>query len=94
MDVRKRAASSTAIDAEHPSRVKADEKPIAQKLHDAGVWRHLSRIVGQYTNVSIFDVESPTHLHEVLSQLPLFPYIDAQVRALCWHPSSTRPDDQ
>ncbi|AME28550.1 MULTISPECIES: muconolactone Delta-isomerase [Burkholderiaceae] len=81
-------------DAVRAARLKADEKAMAQKLQEAGVWRHLWRIVGQYANVSIFEVESPTHLHEILSQLPLFPYMNVQVRALCRHPSSVHAGDR
>ncbi len=43
---------------------------------------------------AMFDVESPAHLHDVLSQLPLFPYMDVEVRALCRHASSIRDDDR
>jgi muconolactone D-isomerase len=56
--------------------------------------RHLWRIAGRYANVSIFDVESPQQLHDLLSQLPLFPYMDVEVRALCRHPSSIHDDDR
>ncbi|KQR77170.1 muconolactone delta-isomerase [Burkholderia sp. Leaf177] len=82
------------MDAEQAVALKAKEKEMAQRLQQSGVWRHLWRIVGQYANVSIFDVESPSHLHEVLSQLPLFPYMQVEVRALCRHPSSVHADDR
>jgi len=82
------------MDAERAARLKADERAMAQKLQETGVWRHLWRIVGQYANVSVFDVDSPTHLHEILSQLPLFPYMQVEVKALCRHPSSVHGDDR
>ncbi|TOZ33989.1 muconolactone delta-isomerase [Burkholderia pseudomallei] len=74
--------------------LKAEEKEIAQRLQREGVWRHLWRVAGRYANVSVFDVESPAHLHDVLSQLPLFPYMQIDVRALCRHPSSIHDDDR
>jgi pimeloyl-ACP methyl ester carboxylesterase len=40
------------------------------------------------------DVESPTELHELLSALPLFPYMHVTVTALCRHPSSIHDDDR
>ena len=46
------------------------------------------RVVGEYANVSIFDVESNDALHELLSGLPLFPYMDITVTPLAKHPSS------
>ncbi|MBN3786215.1 muconolactone Delta-isomerase [Burkholderia sp. Bp8963] len=74
--------------------LKAEEKAMCQRLMHEGVWRHLWRIAGRYANVSIFDVESVQQLHDLLSQLPLFPYMDVEVRALCRHPSSIREDDR
>ena len=82
------------MDAERAARLKADEKAMSQKLQEEGGWRHLWRIAGHYANISIFDVESPAHLNDVLGQLPLFPYMEVEVRALCRHPSSVRDDDR
>lgn len=73
--------------------LKAHEKVMAQELQRAGVWRHLWRLVGRYANVSVFDVQSPAELHDTLSRLPLFPYMDIEVQALCRHPSSIHEDD-
>jgi muconolactone D-isomerase len=54
---------------------------------------HLWRVAGRYANVSVFDVGSPDELHELLSSLPLFPYIDAHVTALARHPSKLDSTD-
>lgn len=71
--------------------VKADlvarEKAYAQKVKLSGRWPHLWRVVGEYANVSIFDVESNDALHDLLSGLPLFPYMDITVTPLSTHPS-------
>ncbi|WP_244818376.1 muconolactone Delta-isomerase [Caballeronia sp. Lep1P3] len=82
------------MSAERAAALKAEEKEMSQRLQRDGVWRHLWRIAGQYANVSIFDVDSPAHLHDVLSQLPLFPFMRIEVRALCRHASSIRDDDR
>ncbi|MFI0473246.1 muconolactone Delta-isomerase [Halomonas sp. HMF6819] len=74
--------------------IKSREKAYAQQLQTQGKWRHLWRIAGSYANVSIFDVESNAELHELLSGLPLFPYMAITVRPLCRHPSSIREDDR
>jgi len=74
--------------------LKAREKAIAQELQRAGTWRHLWRIAGRYANVSVFDVASPAELHDMLSRLPLFPYMDIEVQALCRHTSSIHDDDR
>jgi muconolactone D-isomerase len=46
--------------------------------------------VGEYSNVSIFDVESNDELHDLLSGLPLFPYMRIRVTPLAKHPSAIR----
>lgn len=73
--------------------LKAAEKARAQELQRAGTWRHLWRIAGQYANVSIFDVGGPAELHDILSGLPLFPFMEIRVTPLCRHPSSIREDE-
>jgi len=83
----------SSLDAATVDRLKAAEKAMSQELQRAGRWRHLWRIAGCYANISIFDVESPGTLHDLLTQLPLFPYMEITVRALCQHPSSIANED-
>lgn len=73
---------------EEAARIKAEEKEYSQALQRSGKWRHLWRIVGEYANVSIFDVESNNELHELLSGLPLFPFMTIKVTPLADHPSA------
>ncbi len=63
------------------------EKAYSQDLQRRGKWPHIWRIVGEYANFSIFDVESNDELHQILSGLPLFPYMNIQVTPLAVHPS-------
>jgi muconolactone D-isomerase len=72
--------------------LKAREKELSQKLQCDGRWRHLWRIAGRYANVSVFDVASGDELHELLSSLPLFPYMEVRVTALAHHPSAITRD--
>lgn len=65
----------------------AREKAYAQELQREGRWRHLWRVVGEYANYSVFDVESNDALHRILSELPLFPHMQIQVTPLATHPS-------
>ncbi|WP_315709940.1 muconolactone Delta-isomerase [Brenneria uluponensis] len=74
--------------------IKLREKRYSQDLQTQGKWRHIWRIAGSYANVSIFDVDSNNELHEILTALPLYPYMDIRVDALCRHPSSIRDDDK
>ncbi|MGO2439436.1 MAG: muconolactone Delta-isomerase [Serratia proteamaculans] len=74
--------------------IKLREKKYSQALQSAGKWRHIWRVVGSYANVSIFDVESNTELHDILSALPLYPYMEIRAEALCRHPSSIHDNDK
>jgi len=66
------------------------EKAYAQDLQRAGKWPHLWRVVGEYANISIFDVDSSDELHDLLSGLPLFPFMDVKVMPLATHPSDIK----
>ena len=79
--------------SEAAERIKADEKAYFQSLQQSGKWRHIWRVAGQYSNISIFDVDSNEELHTILQGLPLYPYMDVEVMALNRHPSSVRDDD-
>lgn len=68
--------------------LKECEKARAIELQQQGKFLHLWRVVGQYANISIFDCASNDELHEVLSSLPLFPYLQIEVTPLARHPSS------
>ncbi|GAB7529200.1 muconolactone Delta-isomerase [Pseudomonas sp. 3A(2025)] len=80
--------------ADQAARLKADEKELAQRLQREGTWRHLWRIAGLYANFSVFDVADNQALHDLLMQLPLYPYMDIEVTPLCRHPSSVHDDDR
>lgn len=76
------------VPAEEATRIKAEEKEYSQSLQRSGKWPSIWRVVGEYANYSIFDVESNDELHTLLSQLPLFPYMDISVTPLARHPSA------
>jgi len=68
--------------------IKALEKAYSQGLQRSGQWIHLWRVVGEYANISVFDVKSNDELHQLLSALPLFPYMEIKVTPLTDHPSA------
>ncbi|HVL75444.1 MAG TPA: muconolactone Delta-isomerase [Noviherbaspirillum sp.] len=68
--------------------IKQREKAYAQELQRNGKWLHLYRVVGEYANYSVFNVDSNDELHTLLSGLPLFPYMDIKVTPLARHPSA------
>lgn len=68
--------------------IKAKEKAYSQQLQREGKWLHIWRIAGLYANVSIFDVADNQELHDLLTALPLYPYMAISVQPLCRHPSA------
>ncbi|WP_028712680.1 muconolactone Delta-isomerase [Paracoccus sp. J55] len=81
------------LPAEEAAGIIAREKAYAQDLQRSGKWRHIWRVAGQYANVSIFDVGDNDELHQILSGLPLFPFMEIAVTPLLRHPSAIREDD-
>jgi muconolactone D-isomerase len=72
---------------ERAEEIKAREKAYSHSLQRDGRWPHIWRVVGEYSNYSVFNVGSNDELHELLSALPLFPYMDIHVTPLAHHPS-------
>ena len=82
------------LPSEKADALKKAERERAQALQSQGKWRHLWRHAGRYANTSIFDVEGAQELHDILSTLPLFPFMEIGVTPLCRHPSSIHDDDR
>jgi muconolactone D-isomerase len=78
------------LDKEFVDGLKLKEREISQAYQKSGKWAYIWRVAGQYSNISIFDVESPAELHEIMLSLPLFPYMKVEVKALCVHPSAVK----
>lgn len=76
------------LDPDDRADVLAREKKYSQDLQQQGKWIHLWRVVGRYSNISVFDVETTDELHDILWNLPLFPYMTIEVVPLCPHPSA------
>lgn len=75
------------LPADTRAEIVRQERDYAERLQREGRWLHLWRIVGEYSNFSIFDVASNEELHDLLSNLPLFAYLDVHVTPLAGHPS-------
>jgi muconolactone D-isomerase len=72
-------------DMDHETRrlLTSGEHERAAELVRLGKWIHAWRVVGKWANFSIFEVESPAELHEILNSLPLYPFMEIEVTALC-----------
>ena len=86
--VRMDVAVPRDLDPDERTRLIATEKARSLALQRSGKWVHLWRVVGQYSNISVFDVDSGDELHEILWNLPLFPFMTIAVTPLTEHPSA------
>ncbi|WP_307853634.1 muconolactone Delta-isomerase [Streptomyces tagetis] len=75
------------LDPEVRQELVAREKAYCRELQESGEWVHIWRCVGQYANISVFDVADNEALHALLWRLPLFPYLRIEVTPLARHPS-------
>jgi muconolactone D-isomerase len=75
-------------DPDKIKQVAAAEHDRAKELQLQGKWVHLWRVAGKYASISVFNVESPDELHEILNSLPLYPFMQIEVTTLCRHPGS------
>jgi muconolactone D-isomerase len=75
------------MDPDERADLLAREKARAAEIQRSGKWPQLWRVVGEYANISILDVDSNDELHDLLSSLPLFPYMRIKVTPLAQHPS-------
>mgnify|MGYP002714717684 FL=1 len=81
------------LPAEERADILAREKAYSQDLQRRGKWRHIWRVAGHHANISILDVRDNAELHDILSALPLFPFMEIEVTPLLRHPSAIREDD-
>jgi muconolactone D-isomerase len=56
-----------------------------RELRDAGSIVHIWRVPGRRANVGLWKAADATELHELLSSLPLFPWMNILVRPLAEH---------
>ena len=80
------------IDPDLLASVKAAEAERGAQLVADGKLQRIWRIPGRRAVYALYEVEGPDELHEVLSSLPLFPWMDMDVTPLGSHaldPKST-----
>jgi muconolactone D-isomerase len=55
------------------------------ELRSAGTIKRIWRIPGRFANAAIYEAPDATALHEAISSLPLFPWLDVDVTPLALH---------
>lgn len=69
------------------------EKEYSGNLQREGVMKGIWRVVGEYSNYSIYDVRDNEHLQEVMSGFPMFKYMNIKMTPLATHPNRTDATD-
>lgn len=69
----------------------AAEAARAKDLAAKGTIYRLWRVPGRWANVGIWRAEDATELHEAISSLPLYPWLEVHVTPLATHPSDPGP---
>ncbi len=65
----------------------AAEVARAKELSVRGTIYRLWRVPGRWANVGIWCAEDATELHDAISSLPLYPWLEVDVTPLAKHPS-------
>jgi muconolactone D-isomerase len=73
------------MDPERLEEVKEAERVRGEELVSAGKLRRIWRVPGRRAVLALYRVDSTNELHEILSSLPLFPWMDIRITALSTH---------
>jgi muconolactone D-isomerase len=63
-----------------------EEHTVGQRYRSSGVISRIWRIPGTSSNVGVWTAGDADELHELLSGLPLFPWMNVAVMPLATHP--------
>ncbi|MGW6032485.1 muconolactone Delta-isomerase [Gordonia terrae] len=74
------------MSADERDNLRARERARAMELRAEGVLRKLWRVPGRLAVIGLWEANDATSLHDALSSLPMFPWIDAVVEPLATHP--------
>ncbi|AGF72202.1 muconolactone Delta-isomerase [Corynebacterium halotolerans] len=67
----------------------AREKEYSGNLQREGKMKGIWRVVGEYANYSIYDVENNDELQQVMAGFPMFKYMNVKITPLAEHPNHT-----
>jgi muconolactone D-isomerase len=81
------------ITEERRERLRAAERARAMELRSAGVLKRLWRVPGRRGTVGLYECDDASHLHAVLSSLPMFPWMVVTLEPLATHPQEAELGD-
>jgi muconolactone D-isomerase len=74
-------------DAARKAELLTAEAARARELSAKGSIYRLWRVPGRWANVGIWSAGDATELHDAISSLPLYPWLDVDVTPLAYHPN-------
>ena len=78
----------TDMDPEVMADFQKREKAYSADLQERGVMKAIWRVVGEYANYSVYDVNDHDELHSIFAGFPMFAYMDVKVTPLAKHPNA------
>ncbi|WP_146341151.1 MULTISPECIES: muconolactone Delta-isomerase [Nesterenkonia] len=75
-----------SLSSAEKAELKSAERSRAAELREAGILKRLWRVPGRRAVVGLWEASDATALHEALSSLPQFPWMDVDVEPLAVHP--------
>lgn len=66
--------------------LRKQERERALQLREAGILKRLWRVPGRNATVGLYEAEDPAALHDALTSLPMWKWMDVTVEALATHP--------
>lgn len=77
-----------SMDPETVKEFQVREKEYSGGLQEKGIMKAIWRVVGEYANYSIYDVDDHDELQQVFQNFPMFKYMDVKVTPLAKHPNA------
>ena len=71
--------------------LRAAERERANQLREAGILKRLWRVPGRNATVGLYEADDPAALHDALTSLPMWKWLDVSVEALATHPQELEP---
>jgi len=68
------------------ARLRAAERERAMELRAQGVLKRLWRVPGRNATIGLYEAPDATALHDALSSLAMWPWLDVSVEPLATHP--------
>nr|WP_233157387.1 MULTISPECIES: muconolactone Delta-isomerase family protein [Amycolatopsis] len=67
-------------------RLREAERGRAMQLRAEGVLKRLWRVPGRNATIGLYEAEDPATLHDALTSLPMWPWMDVTAEPLATHP--------